>query len=104
MAANPLTARETYQVLRDIALGVRTMRRLGARSWSEIYCGQMTVETDGWVLTLYNDCDTLDYCDSCYSPDGRAYVFDSTQQYGTDPVELLSTWELGQLEKLLVGA
>lgn len=21
----------------------------------------MTVETDGWVLTFYNDCDTLDY-------------------------------------------
>ncbi|NWA24957.1 hypothetical protein HX870_29705 [Pseudomonas gingeri] len=104
MSAQPLTARETYQVLRDIALGVRTMHRLGTQSWAEIYCGQMTVETDGWVITLYNDCDTLDYCDSCYSPDGRVYIFDSMQRFGTDPIELLSTWEYAQLEKLLSAA
>lgn len=101
LSALPLTAREAYQVLRDIALGVRTMRRLTTRSWLEIYSGQMTIEADGWVITFYNDCDTLDYCDSCYSPNGRAYVFDSAQQYGTDPIELLSTWEHAQLEKLL---
>ncbi|WP_331695801.1 hypothetical protein VY732_14595 [Pseudomonas sp. ZY71] len=101
MSALPLTAREAYPVLRDIALGISTMRRLGTQSWAEIYCGQMTVETDGWVITLYNDCDTLDYCDSCYNPDGRAYIFDSMQHYGTDPIELLSTWENTQLENLL---
>ena len=67
----------------------------------------MTVEADGWVITFYNDCDTLDYCDycdycdSCYSPDGRAYIFDSSQRYGTCPAELLSTWEHAQLESLL---
>ena len=101
MSAKPLTAREAYQVLRDIALGVRAMRRLSEKSWTEMYCGMMTVEANGWVITFYNDCDTLDYCDSCYSPEGRAYIFDSLQHYGTDPVELLSTWEHGQLEKLL---
>ncbi|WP_165869889.1 hypothetical protein [Pseudomonas sp. LS-2] len=101
MSAKPLTSREAYQVLRDIALGVRTMRRLGDYSWTEIYCGLMTVEVDGWVITLYNDCDTLDYCDSCFGPEGRAYTFDSSQHFGTDPVELLSTWEHAQLEKLL---
>lgn len=37
LAANPITARETYQILRDIALGVRTMRRIGKQSWPEIY-------------------------------------------------------------------
>ena len=107
MQAKPLTAREAYQILRDIALGVRRMRRLGQPSWAEIYCGLMTVEADGWVLTFYNDCDTLDYCDycdSCYSTEGRAYIFDSLQSYSTDPVELLSTWEHAQLEKLLVVA
>lgn len=101
LSPNPLTARETYQVLRDIALGVRSMRRIGKHSWAEIYCGLMTVETDGWVITFYNDCDTLDYCDSCYNPEGRAYTFDSFQRFGTDPVELLSTWEHSELEKLL---
>ncbi len=87
--------------MRDIALGVRTMRRLGMHSWAEIYTGLMTVEVDSWVITFYNDCDMLDYCDSCYCADGRAYRFDSFQRFGTDPVELLSTWEHAQLEKLL---
>jgi hypothetical protein len=88
-------------VLRDIALGVRTMRRLGEKSRNEIYCGLMTVGVDGWVIKFYNDCDTLDYCDSCYNPDGRAYIFDSFQHFSTDPVEHLSIWEHCQLEKLL---
>lgn len=101
MSAQRLTAREVCQVLRDIALGVRIMRRLGTQTWSEIFDGQITVETDGWIITLYNGGNTLDYCDSCYDPDGRAYIFNSNQQYGTDPVELLSTWEYAQLEKLL---
>ncbi|MFG0670871.1 hypothetical protein ACF8E6_10010 [Pseudomonas sp. xss_1] len=82
MTAKPLTAREAYQILRDIALGVRTTRRIGQQPWAEIYFGLMTVEADGWVLTFCKDCDPLDYCDSC-------------------PVELLSTWEHAQLEKLL---
>ncbi|WP_372242361.1 hypothetical protein [Pseudomonas sp. ANT_J12] len=84
-----------------MALGVRIMRRLGNQSWPEIYCGLTTVEADGWVITFYNDCDTLDYCDSCCSPDGRAYIFDSSQRYGTDPAVLLSTCELAQRESLL---
>jgi hypothetical protein len=58
----------------------------------------MTVEADEWVITFYYDCDTLDYCDSCYSPDGKAYIFGLFQRYGTDPAELLSTWEHAQLE------
>ncbi|MEW2924094.1 hypothetical protein AB1A90_04010 [Pseudomonas juntendi] len=91
-------------MLRDIALGVRTIRRNGQQSWVEIYCGLMTIESDGWVLTFCNDCDTLDYCDSCYSPDGRAYVFDSMQSYSTDPIELMSNWERAQLEKMLSDA
>jgi hypothetical protein len=103
LSEKSLTAREAYQVLRDIALGVRTMRRLGTTSWTEMYCGMMTVEVDGWVITFYNDCESLDYCDSCYSPDGRAYLFDSSKQFGTDPVELLSTWEHLELERLVSG-
>jgi hypothetical protein len=30
-----------------------------------------------------------------------AGVLDSWQRYGTDPVSLLSTWELAQIERLL---
>src|SRR5213080_2498054 len=65
--ASALTAREVYQVLKDIAMGVITMRRLSALSWSEIYAGHMPVEVDGWTLTLFNDCGSLDYCEYCRS-------------------------------------
>ena len=33
--------------------------------------------------------------------DGREGALDSWQRYGTDPVSLLSTWELAQIERLL---
>ncbi|MGY2163867.1 DUF7693 family protein [Pseudomonas tolaasii] len=67
----PLTAREVCQVLTDVALGKRIMMRSSIQSWGEIYHGLMPVEIDGWRLTLFNDCDTLDYCKYCRSPDGR---------------------------------
>jgi len=98
-----LTARDTSQVLKDIALGVRPMRRLGDQARADRYCGPMTVESDGWMITFYLQGNTLDYCHSCISPDGQSYRFDSLQRYGTHPVELLSTWERSQLERLLLA-
>jgi hypothetical protein len=98
---SPLTARDVYQVLKDVALGTRTMTRTSSQSWNEIYHGLMPVEIDGWQLTLFNDCDTLDYCEYCRSPDGRIGALETWQRYGTDPVELLSGWEREQLERLL---
>jgi hypothetical protein len=98
---SPLTARDVYQVLKDVALGTRTMTRTSSQSWSEIYHGLMPVEIDGWHLTLFNDCDTLDYCEYCMSPDRRVGSLETWQRYGTDPVELLSAWEREQLECLL---
>jgi hypothetical protein len=96
-----LTARETCQVLRDIALGVRTLRRVGGRPLADTRQGPLTVTANGWVIVLCHNGDDLDYCDRCHSPDGRAYVFDTSQGYGTNPIELLSTWERAQLHTLL---
>ena len=90
---SPLTAREVYQLLKDVALGTRTMTKNCSQSWSEIYNGLMPVEIDGWQLTLFNDCNTLDYCEGCSAPDGRVGTLETWQRYGTDPVELLSGWE-----------
>lgn len=101
LSAKPLTARETCQVLRDIALGIRVMRRVDSNAQVEIDSGLMTVEADGWLITFYKEDHALDRCDRCLSPEGRAYIFDARQRYGTDPLELLSTWERSQLESLL---
>lgn len=68
MNAKVLSAWEACQVLREIALWVRVMRRLVTKNWAETYCGMLTAETDGWIITPCNHCNTLDYCHTCYSP------------------------------------
>lgn len=74
-----LPSREVCQVLTDVALGNRIMTRSSIPSWNETYHGLMPVEIDGWLLTLFNDCDTLDYCEHCRSPNGRGGALKSWQ-------------------------
>lgn len=100
---SPLTARKVCQILTDVALGKRIMTRRSVQSWSEIYHGLMAMEIDGWRLTLFNDCDTLDYCEYCRSPDGRVGTLELWQRDGEYPVELLSAWDREQLERLLAA-
>ncbi|WP_420917300.1 DUF7693 family protein [Pseudomonas viridiflava] len=52
-------------------------------------------------MTIYNDCDQLDYCEQGVSPEGRCWSFDSRSRFGTDPIALLSTWEHQTLDQLL---
>jgi hypothetical protein len=101
--ASPLTAREVYQILRDVAFGKRIMIRSTIQSWYEIYHGLMPIEIEGWRLTLFNDCDTLDYCEYCRSPNGRVGTLELWQRDGPDPVDLLSAWQREQLERLLAA-
>jgi hypothetical protein len=98
-----LPASEVSQVLSDVALSKRIMMRSSTQSWSEIYHGLMPVEIDGWQLTLFNDCDTLDYCEYCRSPHGRVGTLELWQRDGADPVELMSAWDREQLERLLAA-
>ena len=96
---NALTASEVYEVLRDAAVASRSMRRITEESWNGIYCGLMTVDVEGWLITFFEDCGDLDYCDNCLSPDGRKYDFSPKDAF--DPVGLLSPDEHRQLEELL---
>ncbi|MGE8069627.1 DUF7693 family protein [Pseudomonas sp. NPDC089569] len=93
----PLTAREVCQTLRDAALGVRRLQRLGVQTGP----GPVHVDIEGWQLHLDVDEGHLHHCLYGRSPDNR--VFDGGQRFGTDPVSLLSTWELAQVERLLAG-
>lgn len=101
MSHQPLTAREVCQVLRDIALGVRLMRRSPAPPMSGVAGEYTFVQADGWVLALCTADAELIGCQACQSPDGRCGSDEIWQRYGTDPVHLLSTWELGQVRRLL---
>lgn len=98
---NALTAREVCQVLREVVFERRAMTKVGSQTWDEVYACHFVVDVGGWRITLYNDCDELDYCKECVSPDGRRWRFDPGDRFGTDPVALLSTWEHQTLERLL---
>jgi hypothetical protein len=96
-----LSAREVSQVLREVTLGRRMMTKVGRESWDEVYACHFQVDIEGWRLSIYNDCDTLDYCEECVSPEGRRWSFDSMDSLGTDPVALLTAGEHQALEQLL---
>ncbi|WP_320400813.1 hypothetical protein [Pseudomonas marginalis] len=96
-----LSAREVCQVLREVTFERRTMTKVSQASWDEIYAGHFVVSVEGWRISIYNDCDTLDYCEECVSPEGRRWSFDAGDRFGTDPTALLSTWEHQTLERLL---
>jgi hypothetical protein len=100
---SPLPALEVCLVLKDAAQGKRIIMRSSIQSWSEIYHGLMAVEIDGWLLTLFNDCDTLDYCEYCRSPDGRVGTLALWQRDVPDPVDLMNSRVREQLERLLAA-
>jgi len=97
----PLLAREVCQILREVTFERRTMTKVSQASWDEIYAGHFVVSVEGWRISIYNDCDTLDYCEECVSPERRRWSFDAGDRFGTDPIALLSTWEHQTLERLL---
>jgi hypothetical protein len=99
---NPsLSAREVSQALREVIFGRRHMSKVGTHTWDEVYASHFVIDIDGWRIRLYNDCDTLDYCEEAVSPGGLRWGFDPGDRYGTDPVALLSTWEHQTLERML---
>lgn len=65
------------------------------------FTGHFQINVDGWEITIYNDCDQLEYCEQGVSPESRCWSFDSRSRYGTDPIALLSTWEHQTLDQLL---
>ncbi|WP_420875636.1 DUF7693 family protein [Pseudomonas poae] len=99
--AAELSAREVSQVLREAIFGRSVMSKAGHESWDEIYSGHFQINVDDWQISIYNDCDQLDYCEECVSPDGRRWSFDAGDRFGTDPIALLSTWEHQTLKRLL---
>jgi hypothetical protein len=99
--AAELSAREVCQVLREVTFERRTMTKVGHASWDEVYAGHFVVSVEGWHISIYNDCDSLDYCEECVSPEGRRWSFGAGDRFGTDPIALLSTWEHQRLERLL---
>ena len=99
--AAELSAREVCQLLREVTFERLVITKVGQLSWDEVYAGHFVVSIEGWHISIYNDCDTLDHSKECISLDGRRWSFDSGDRFGTDPIAMLSTWEHQTLERLL---
>jgi len=95
--SSPLTAREVCQRLREAALGVVTFEVCARPDVT----GLVTVDIEGWSLLLDFADQRLHHCEYARSPAGQEGTLASWQRYGMDPVSLLSTWELEQVERLL---
>ena len=92
-----LSAREVCQRLRDAALGVLALKV----SEAPAEAGLVAIDIEGWYLLLDFEGQRLHHCEFARNGDGQEGALDSWQRYGTDPVSLLSTWELAQIENLL---
>ncbi|MFJ5258394.1 DUF7693 family protein [Pseudomonas koreensis] len=92
-----LTARDVCQRLREAALGVLSLRTAEKPGDA----GLVAVDIEGWQLLLDFEGGRLHHCEHCRCPDGREGTLATWQRYGTNPVNLLSTWELAQVERLL---
>ncbi|GAB7529160.1 hypothetical protein PS3A_15690 [Pseudomonas sp. 3A(2025)] len=100
---NPLDAREVYQVLKDLALEQRSLRKADVQPVDQTADASVVVEVDDWLLILASDEQGLALCQLCRAPDGRLGTIDDWHRAGTDPVAFLSAWEKQQVERLLKG-
>lgn len=89
-----LTSREVCQWLRDAALGTARLDVLVVRH------DRLCLAIDGCTLVLLTDEQRLSCFQAC-DPQGRQGMADQWGRPGTDPIELLSTWERAQLDRLL---
>ena len=69
------------------------MTKVSQASWDEIYVGHFVVDVEGWLISIYNDCDELDYCEAAIAPDGRSEVFLAWESTSQEPVRLLKNSE-----------
>jgi probable phosphoglycerate mutase len=49
------------------------MTKVGDESWDGIYACHFHVCVDGWEVSIYNDCNELDYCEERVNSDGRRW-------------------------------
>jgi hypothetical protein len=92
-----LSAREVCQRLREAALGVLAFNICDGPTAA----GLIAVDIEGWQLLLDFEGGRLHHCECARNGDGQDGSLERWQRYGTDPVSLLSTWELAQIEQLL---
>ncbi len=96
-----IAGHEVAQLLREAIVGRLKVRLEDpAISWRGVYCGLIYFRIAGWRLRFFNDCNSLDYCDSAESPDGQIGTFSVWLNNGEEPVSLLNEAEQRALYEL----
>lgn len=101
--ADGVTGPELVELFRKAIRREVKVVALGA-SWKNVYAGDVRFRIGDYTVTIFNDCNELDYVDSARAPDGREGDFDAWFDANQEPVSLLTKLEFQQLENLLEGA
>ena len=102
---DPILREEVQAVMLRVVLGEEGIRRITAKTWQDVYAGNVEYETsDGWRLVFFNDCNDLDYLDSCTAPDGRTADFDDWvpgegdyPRTSMNPIDRQDLWPLAEI-------
>jgi hypothetical protein len=101
--ANEVTGPELVELFRKAIRREVKVVALGA-SWKQVYAGDVRFRIGDYTVTIFNDCNELDYVDSAIAPDGREGDFEAWANQNLEPVSLLTELEYQQLENLLERA
>lgn len=93
-----IPATEIADLLRKVIRGENRIVLLG-RSWQDNCWLTAHANIDGYKLSIQNDCNYLEYIVSAVAPDGRRYQLWSDED--EEPVSLLTSEEVAQIERLL---
>lgn len=73
-------------------------------TWDDVYAGNVEFVIGDWSITIFNDCDELDYVDSATAPDGRTAECNEWWAAEQDPLRGFTKEEREELTKLLKAA
>lgn len=99
-----LKCSDVVEQLRKAIRGEVAVSLVGNIGWDETYAGDCEFRVGDWTIVFFNDCDELDYCDRASAPDGRVGDFDEWMDIGHDPIGMLDSSEIAELEALLSSA
>lgn len=104
--SKPIYAEEVAAVLRDAAAGRCSVRLSNPQAtWEAVFAGDIEFRIGDWLITIFNDCDEVDYVDNVVSPDGRsAEYYDWADAGGGNPLDLLEAATIGELYEIFANA
>ncbi len=92
---------EVANVLKNIAAGKTKIDK--SSEWG--YCTDLSIEAAGYKITIFIDCDEVDYVDIATTPDGTDVTFEQWHEdTGINPMDMLSETEKDQLQDVLFAA